>query len=83
MAILTEVRYEGIDQCGVAATTADGERRLVEADTVVIAAGATPARELAVALEGRVPTLKLLGDAVQPRRFLEAIHEGMVAGLTV
>ena len=56
-----------------------GEREVLQADSVVWAAGSVPekeAREAAVELGLRVVEA---GDAVSPRRLLEAVHEGASA----
>lgn len=83
VATLTGVQYEEINERGVVVTAADGNRQLLEADTIVLAAGSTPLRDLATALEGQVAVVEVIGDAVQPRRFLEAIQEGMAAGMAI
>ena len=49
-------------------------------DTVVLAVGARPSRELAAELEGKVEELYIIGDAAEPRRGVDAIREGAEAG---
>ena len=61
----------------------DGNRDLLAADTVVMAAGATSVNSLAGELEGLVPQIHIVGDARNPRNALEAIREGWLAGLKV
>jgi 2,4-dienoyl-CoA reductase (NADPH2) len=61
----------------------DGNRDLLAADTVVMAAGATSVNSLAGELEGWVPQIHIVGDARNPRNALEAIREGWLAGLKV
>ena len=78
--MLTEVSYEQINDRGVVLTTREGERRTIEADTVVLAAGARPNNELYRALEGKVEELYLIGDAVEPRSILEAVADGARVG---
>jgi len=46
------------------------------AKTVVLATGMRPRREPARELEGKAPQLYIVGDAREPRRIREAIHEG-------
>ncbi len=58
----------------------EGERKTVEADTVVIATGYEPVNELYTRLEGKVPELFLIGDAKGPRKCLEAVYEGAKIG---
>ena len=78
--MLTEVSYQEIDDKGMVLTTREGERKTVEADTVVLAAGASPNNELYRALEGEVEELYLIGDAVEPRSMLEAVAEAARVG---
>ena len=60
-----------------------GEERELEADTVVWAAGARPEREFAQAAEEAGLQVILVGDALEPRRVLEAVHEGDRAARTL
>jgi 2,4-dienoyl-CoA reductase-like NADH-dependent reductase (Old Yellow Enzyme family)/pyruvate/2-oxoglutarate dehydrogenase complex dihydrolipoamide dehydrogenase (E3) component len=52
----------------------------VQADMVVLGLSRTPINELHEALKGRVPVLRLIGDALTPRDIQEAIREGHLAG---
>ncbi len=81
--ILTGVEYEEITGEGVVIRDSEGERRLVRADTVVVAAGASPNDELAKLLRGKVPRLVRVGDCVTPRGIREAVEEGCRAGLEI
>jgi len=47
----------------------------LEADTVVIAVGSEPNNELVEKLKGRVPQVYAIGDCVNPRKAMEAVHE--------
>lgn len=62
-----------------------GEQLELEADTVVIAAGATANTDLEEDLEAAgVPgklEIRKIGDCVRPRKALDAIHEGFEVGL--
>ena len=82
-AILTGVAYEKVTEKGVVIRDSEGNRRLVEADTVVVAAGAMPNDGLAKLLKGKVPKLVRVGDCVMPRGIREAVAEGYRAGLEV
>ena len=81
--ILTGVQYEEITGAGVTVRTEAGERRTVEADTVVLAAGARPNTELLTSVEGKVAQVLPVGDCVKPRGIREAIEEGYCAGLAL
>ncbi len=51
-------------------------------DSIVLALGLSPANELQARLEGKVKVITV-GDAVNPRKALEAIREGYLAGLEI
>ncbi|MDP2954626.1 MAG: FAD-dependent oxidoreductase, partial [Chloroflexota bacterium] len=80
--LLTGVKYEEVTPQGLKITH-EGKTSLVEADTIVIAAGAQPDTSLYQALQGKVPELHLVGDAMAPRKIESAMEEGYRAGLTV
>ncbi len=74
--MLTGVEYEKLTRKGLTITTKEGKRQTIEADTVVLAVGARPNIRLFEALQGMVPEIYLAGDCVEPRRIVEAIHDG-------
>ena len=80
--IMTAVKAVEINEQGVLLEK-DGSRELLAADTVVIAAGATPVNMPAGELEGLFEEIHIVGDARNPRNALEAIREGWLAGLKV
>ena len=55
----------------------------LEADNIVLATGTRPNNSLTKLLKGNVPELYEVGDCVEPRRILEAIHEGAEAALRI
>jgi len=56
--------------------TFSGAETVLEADTVVLAFGGKANDSLFHSLVGKVPDLKLIGDAVSPRRIHDALLEG-------
>ncbi len=64
-----EIRDEGL-------TLAGNNRSEVEADTIVLAVGLEPRRELLETLPDKVAEVYTIGDCVQPRRVMSAIWEG-------
>ena len=76
VAILTGVKEERITDEGVEITDKSGKTRKLEADTIVIAAGSRPNKELFKMLEKKFPAIYLAGDCVEPRKIIEAITEG-------
>lgn len=59
------------------------EQRLIPADTIVLAIGSRPQNELYTVLKDRLPSLSIIGDAVKPRKAMEAIHEGYDAAMNL
>jgi 2,4-dienoyl-CoA reductase-like NADH-dependent reductase (Old Yellow Enzyme family) len=53
-----------------------GPHRTVEVDTVVLSMYRTPRDGLAQELRGRVDDVRVIGDALAPRRTIEVIYEG-------
>jgi 2,4-dienoyl-CoA reductase (NADPH2) len=60
-------------------------RQLVflKADTIVLAAGATPNNKLSHEIEGLASEIYQIGDCVQPRDAMDAIREGAEIGLQI
>jgi 2,4-dienoyl-CoA reductase-like NADH-dependent reductase (Old Yellow Enzyme family)/thioredoxin reductase len=58
----------------------EGNSEIVEADTVVIAAGMEPVNSLFNELKEKVSNVHAIGDCSQARRMLNAIHEGYEIG---
>jgi len=56
---------------------------IIPADTIVIAAGARSENSLEKELKGLVREVYVIGDAAGPRKALDAIKEGFLAGLKV
>jgi NADPH-dependent 2,4-dienoyl-CoA reductase/sulfur reductase-like enzyme len=62
----------------------DGRREKIGPfDTIILAVGVEPCNDLASKLQGKVARLLIVGDASNPRKALEAIREGYLAGLEV
>ncbi len=59
------------------------EEKIGPFDTVVLAVGLEPCNDLRFKLEGKVVRFITIGDALTPRKALEAIAEGYHAGLEV
>ncbi len=61
----------------------DGEEQQIDVDTLIIAQGVEPDRELLPALKEEFPEVIAIGDCVEPRSAKEAIHEGFHAALHI
>jgi 2,4-dienoyl-CoA reductase (NADPH2) len=61
----------------------DGRCEIIGADSIVIAAGASPDNSLEEQLRGLAKEIHVIGDAAGPRKALDAIREGFLAGLKI
>ncbi len=68
---------------GVLAQKNGEELRLEGFDTIVLALGAVSVNTLKDGLNGKVPELYVVGDALAPRQAIEAIEEGARAALKI
>ncbi|MHA1573783.1 MAG: NAD(P)/FAD-dependent oxidoreductase [Alphaproteobacteria bacterium] len=75
--ILAHVNVKTIRPEGVLVMNQEGEEEFIVADHVVWARGVKPANELAKALQDLGPIV--IGDAVQPRKIIDAIREGFMS----
>ena len=57
-----------------------GKTETLETDWLVLALGMKPLTALANALEDKVSELYVIGDCMEPRKFMEAVYEGSLAG---
>lgn len=72
--LLLNTRVVQVTQKGAIISTR-GEEREMEADTVVWAVGSVPELQIVEAARELGIVVKVVGDAVEPRRLLEAVHE--------
>ncbi len=80
---LTDVKYDEITTEGVTITTGEGKKKVIRADTIVLATGSEPNNKLRKALEGKVSEVYSAGDCVEPRGIIDAIYEGWRIGNTI
>lgn len=73
--MLAGINYEAVVADGIIVSK-DGEREKISADTLILATGYRPRRELVDALGQVVPEVHTIGDCVKARTLLEALHEG-------
>jgi 2,4-dienoyl-CoA reductase (NADPH2) len=79
---LTSTKVEKISEKEVFATK-NGERLTIPADSVVLAVGSKPNKSLATAIRGKMAEFYEIGDCVEPRKALQAIHEGWDVALKI
>jgi NADPH-dependent 2,4-dienoyl-CoA reductase/sulfur reductase-like enzyme len=77
-------RLVAVDAGGaVVSGTFSGQERRLEGVTVVLACGLVPDDSLASALDGRLPEVHVIGDALAPRRIMHATLEGARAARVI
>ncbi len=78
----TSTTVVAIEENGVVVETGN-KREKIKADTVVLAVGAVSKCDLFSQLQEITPEIYLIGDAAEPRKAMEAIHEGFRVGNTI
>jgi NADPH-dependent 2,4-dienoyl-CoA reductase/sulfur reductase-like enzyme len=80
ISVHTGKRLEQVSDAGITVMDRYGIRTEIAADTVVVAAGFRPNRDLIESLR-KDPKLQVFeaGDCVRPRKIFDAIHEGHLA----
>ena len=73
--VLTESRVLEITETGIVFTDADQRRKVLKADTVVVAVGMKPQSGLAKQLNNRAFEVYPIGDCAEPRKVIDAIRE--------
>jgi len=78
----TSTKVERISEKEVFAVK-NGERLTLPADSVVLAVGSKPNKSVAEAIRENFPEIYEIGDCVEPRKALQAIHEGWDVALKI
>ncbi|GAJ14794.1 unnamed protein product [marine sediment metagenome] len=81
--LIPGVKYNEVTPAGLLVTTKEGERKTIEADTIVLAAGAISDRKLYDEIKGKLPEIHFVGDCAEPRTIREAIADGYRIGLEI
>jgi len=74
--IMLEVKYVEITDKGLAIISKEGEKQIIEADSIVPALPFIPNNELHERLKGKVPEIYSIGDCKEPQLIKEAIADG-------
>jgi len=77
--VVTRGKVNAINAKGVLVEQG-GEEKLIEADTVLLAVGSRPESALCEKIKERLPEVYMVGDAVAPRKALDAVRQGYLAG---
>lgn len=79
--LLTDYRVEAIISNGVKIVKREsGEEVTVKAETIVLALGSEPVRDLAEAMKKKGVVFYTIGDCEKPRNIRQAIYEGSLIG---
>ena len=81
--MLAEVKLDEITDKGLMITTKEGEKRLLEADTIITALPLSPNTELCEELESVAPEVRCIGDSHEPGLVVDAIAAGAAAGRAI
>jgi 2,4-dienoyl-CoA reductase (NADPH2) len=74
--MMAGVKYEEITDNGLTIVTKEGERRTLEADTIVPAAPLTPNTGLLETLQGKAAEVYFIGDCNEPKVIIDAVAAG-------
>lgn len=77
--MLTGAKAKKINDKGVILDVA-GKEEIIEADTILLAVGSQSVSELSERIKESFPEVYMVGDAVAPRKALDAVHQGYLAG---
>jgi 2,4-dienoyl-CoA reductase (NADPH2) len=78
--IFSGVKDMEVTDVGLVITTAEGEKKALQADSIVPTSPLNPDNELVKSLDGKAPEIYVIGDCRDPRMIVDAIADGwMVA----
>jgi 2,4-dienoyl-CoA reductase-like NADH-dependent reductase (Old Yellow Enzyme family)/thioredoxin reductase len=79
----TNVTCKSITDKGVLGVDENGEGKLFEADTVIIAVGFKSLSEQVESLRECAPDFAVIGDCLKPKTVMEAVHMGYFAAMNI
>jgi 2,4-dienoyl-CoA reductase-like NADH-dependent reductase (Old Yellow Enzyme family)/thioredoxin reductase len=79
----TQAEVKAIDELGVHVVDPEHGERLLACGTVVVAVGYRPRKDLAEKLVAAGFETITIGDAKQPRKVMDAVHEGFLTALSI
>jgi 2,4-dienoyl-CoA reductase-like NADH-dependent reductase (Old Yellow Enzyme family)/thioredoxin reductase len=83
VATLVNWKLEGIEDGKVILADRNWNKQELTTDSVVLALGLTPNRELVKPLTESFKEIQVIGDCREPRKIYQAIHEGAFAGRAI
>jgi 2,4-dienoyl-CoA reductase (NADPH2) len=79
----TEVKYEEITDKGLVITTKEGDKKTLEADTIIVALPLLPNTGILKSLEGKAPETYTAGSCLEPGLIVNAIADGARIGFEI
>jgi len=76
----TEVKYEEVTEKGLVITTREGEKKTLEADTILVTLPYLPNTEIMKAFAGKAPEIYNIGSSAEPGLIVNAIADGAKIG---
>ena len=80
---LVNTRAEEISKDGVVTVDKNHRKNEIKADTIILATGLKPRREIYDALSSEVKELYLIGDCRRPHKIHDAIWDGYITGSSI
>ena len=81
--MITGAKYVEITDKGLVIINKEGQKQLLEADTIAVALPLKPNMELFKELQNRVPQVFAIGDCNEPRLILHAVADGYKVGSSI
>ncbi len=81
--MMAGVKYEEITDKGLIIVTKEGERRTLEADTIVPAVPLTPNNKLYETIKDKVAEAYIIGDCAEPKVIIDAVAAGYRVAITL
>ena len=76
----TEAKYEEVNDKGLVITTKEGEKKTLEADTILVTLPYLPNTDAIKSLEGKAPEIYTIGSCGEPGLIVNAIADGARVG---
>jgi 2,4-dienoyl-CoA reductase (NADPH2) len=81
--LLSDVKFEEINDKGLVITAKDGQKQTLEADSIVPMTPLNPDDNLAKALKGKVAEVHICGSCNKPGLIRDAVNEGYSVGFAL
>jgi 2,4-dienoyl-CoA reductase-like NADH-dependent reductase (Old Yellow Enzyme family)/thioredoxin reductase len=74
--MIPDIRYDEVTDEALVITDPTGQKQILKAETILLAAGGVPDDSLFIPLQKLVGKVYKIGDCVKPRSIIYAVHEG-------